>query len=215
MLALLLGVLSHTVLADEAKVSKDSIAQALRYANSLKGIEFYYVALDLSSLRTVVQNAALLMEYNGVPIPNEMRQDLKDGASSYVVTTLDRRNGYMELTCRGGCEGTWTYTYWRNRGGDIVAAVETSCGPFCESSISFYRQTPRGMVAVDTTKMIGEIDVKQFWDDSATEPHELLYKLPRKGTSIIVESEGKCVELKWLKGTFGRSKIQPCNKIRK
>jgi len=190
-------------LAEEGITTKDS-AFVKSIIRELKGIEKFAVKEDFELLSG-------LLAFKGDSIKHAKVKSIleKKGESyyrTYLIEALDMRNGYIRYTPEQA-EGTYTITYWNlDDGSKLIATEEWSCGPVCESYLSFEKYQKGIYESLENQKIIPGIKglAKILLPNyvPGLESYEFKYKLPQRGKNILFCLNEKCVDLVWKNGIF-------------
>ena len=190
-------------ITEEGITAEDS-AFVKSIIRELKGIEKFAVKEDFELLSS-------LLAFKGDSIKHaKLRSILEKKAESndqsYLIEALDIRNGYIQYT-QEQAEGTYTITYWNlDDGSKLIATEEWSCGPVCESYLSFEKYQKGIYENLENQKIIPGIEglAKILLPNyvPGLEPYEFKYKLPKRGKNILFCLNEKCVDLEWQNGIF-------------
>ncbi len=188
---------------EEGITTKDS-AFVKSIIRELKGIEKFAVREDFELLSS-------LLAFKGDSIKHAKLRSIlekKDESyyRSYLIEALDLRNGYIRYTPKQA-EGIYTITYWNlDDGSKLIATEEWSCGPVCDSHLSFEKYKKGTYESLEIQKIIPEIKALPIVllpnYVPGLEAYEFKYKLPQKGKNIRFCLNEKCVDLEWQNGTF-------------
>ena len=190
-------------ITEEGITAEDS-AFVKSIIRELKGIEKFAVKEDFELLSS-------LLAFKGDSIKHaKLRSILEKKAESndqsYLIEALDIRNWYVRYTPEQA-EGTYTITYWNlDDGSKLIATEEWSCGPVCESYLSFEKYQKGIYENLENQKIIPGIEglAKILLPNyvPGLEPYEFKYKLPKRGKNILFCLNEKCVDLEWQNGIF-------------
>lgn len=115
------------------------------------------------------------------------------GENNCRIAVLDSANGYLRLAC--AVEGTWEMAYWQAKDSARIVGIATSeCGPECDGELLFFQVTNDSLVpapdmapAVVLSDLINlKLLTADLQQDMRDAPPGILYRLPRKGTTIQV-----------------------------
>jgi hypothetical protein len=116
-----------------------------------------------------------------------------------MIGENDARNGWLKLTGRG--ENTfegWVEMALFNKGpaGPMLGITVNHCGPLCQQRIYFLQYTESAWqeitaevfqpLAIDQVK---ELYRSRFPDDENSDDPPVLYRLPRRGTDIVLVTQ--------------------------
>ena len=199
---------SNTNLKDKELIEEGITAKDTAFVKSiireLKGIEKFAVKDNFELLSS-------LLAFKGDSIKHAklmsiLEKKAESNYQSYHIEALDLRNGYIQYTPEQA-EGTYTITYWNlDDGSKLIATEEWSCGPVCESYLSFEKYQKGIYESIENQKIIPGIEgLPKLLLPSyvpGLEPYEFKYKLPQKGKNIRFCLNEKCVDLVWQNGIF-------------
>jgi len=155
----------------------------------------YGAALATEAPRTVKDFLLLLPEnylgFENVKIPASERLDM--------IEVDDTANGWLKLTGKGGrtFEG-WIEIALFNRGpaGPMLGIAVNHCGPLCEQQLFFLRFARGDWQDLTATvfqplaaDMVRELYRAAFPGDEFADDPPVLYRLPRKGTDILLVTQ--------------------------
>ncbi len=190
-------------LAEKGITAKDS-AFVKSIIQELKGIEKFAVKEDFELLSSLLAFKGDSIKHAKLMSILEKKGELN--YRSYHIEALDLRNGYIRYTPEQA-EGTYTITYWNlDDGSKLIATEEWSCGPVCESYLSFEKYQNGIYESLENQKIIPGIEglAKILIPNyvPGLEPYEFKYKLPKRGKNIRFCLNEKCVDLEWQNGIF-------------
>jgi len=174
------------------------------FIQDLKGIEKFVVKDNFELLAGLLKYKGDSENYQQISMLIEKNNG--DNPPKYTFSLVDTKNGYLKYS-QDLTEATYTMTYWNLNDGTKLIATETwSCGPICESEISFQKynndqyENVKNEEIIPEIKLLRKIILPNY--DPNGEPEEFKYKLPQGGTDILFSLNDRIIELEWQNGVF-------------
>ena len=185
-------------------ISKEDSTFVESFIKNLKGIERFVVKDNFELLAGLLKFKGESEYYQKVNIILE--KNMNGNAPKFTFIIIDAKNGYIKYN-QALTEATYTMTYWNLKDGAKLIATELwSCGPICESEISFQKYNNEQYENIQNEDVIPEIKrlrkiILPNYDPNG-EPEEFKFKLPQGGKNIQFLLNDRSIELEWQNGVF-------------
>ncbi|MDH5380895.1 MAG: hypothetical protein OEW75_08585 [Cyclobacteriaceae bacterium] len=192
-----------TSLLPTVESNSDSL-YLLSQLNALEGIEKFAVGGNHFLLLALLEKKGLTSEYEKV---KEILERGTEEIREFVFYNLDTKNGYAQFAPMG-TEVTYTLVYWNKEdGSQLIAYEDFSCGPICDSEISFrsyHNGVYSNLKSIDVIPDIINLPLmlNENYNPNSEDPYEFRFVLPQKGKNIKFCEGEKCLELIWMNGIF-------------
>jgi len=140
------------------------------------------------------------------------------GQGKNYLVRYDPKNGFLSYS--GAYKGGTSLTFWNiSDGTKLIARSSSYCGPICDQDLDFFIKTKSRIIKLKRNNVLPTITLSDFMDTDAMirdsidlvtakelfYKYDLLYRLPSKGKSIIVESQFNEISLPttWKKYDLG------------
>ncbi len=161
-------------------------------------LDFYLMLPDSVSVFSKTDRTKMVEKYKA-----GVNEYYYQGDFRYWFDTVDVKNGYLRVS--GAFEGTWEMCYWKkNNGTKMIGVSEISCGPICDSRVSFYDYAQGKLIPLDLATILPQVDYNDYYDipkiKSNNTPADFeklkneysvawTFRMPQKGLNIVVKFE--------------------------